>query len=90
MSRGTASRPHGEPFCQRLLVRVVDTASAPESRHPSLLRALDPSPAEGDFVGAAGAGSNSGWRVYAGTQAPGWAVCVAPTSAPGDGCSVGP
>lgn len=90
MSRRAASRPHGDPFGQCFLVRVVDAASAPECRHPPLLRTLNSSPAEGDFVGAAGAGSSSGRRVYAGTQAPGWAVCVAPTSAPGDGCSVGP
>lgn len=88
MPGGTAGRPHRVPFGERLLVRVVDAASAPERRHPPLLRALDPPPGEGDFVGAAGAGSGPGWRVYAGAQAPGRAVCVAPASASGDGRSV--
>lgn len=85
---GATCRPHGEPFGERLLVGVVDAASAPKRRHPPLLRALDPPPGEGDFVGAAGAGGSPGRRVYAGAQAPGWAVCVAPASAPGDGCSI--
>lgn len=85
---GAARRPHAVPFGERLLVGVVDAAGAPERRHPPLLGALDPSPGEGDFVGAAGTGGGPGRCVYAGAQAPGWAVCVAPASAPGDGCSV--
>ena len=85
---GTARRPHAVAFGERLLVGVVDAAGAPERRHPPLLGALDPSPGEGDFVGAAGAGGSPGRCVYAGAQAPGRAVCVAPASAPGDGCSV--
>lgn len=84
---GAARRPHGVPFRERLLVRVVDAASTSERCHPPLLGALDPAPGEGDFVGAAGAGGGPGWRVYAGSQAPGRAVCVTPTSAPGDGRS---
>lgn len=84
---GAARRPR-VPFGERLLVRVVDAAGAPERRHPPLLRALDPAPREGDFVGAAGAGGGPGRRVYAGAQAPGRAVCVAPASAPGDSCSI--
>lgn len=85
---GAACRPHRVPFRESLLVRVVDAASTPKCRHPPLLRALDPPPGEGDFVGAAGAGGSPGRRVYAGAQAPGWAVGVAPASAPGDGRSI--
>lgn len=86
---GAARRPHRVPLGERLLVRVVDAAGAPERRHPPLLRALDPPPGERDFVGAAGAGGGPGRRVYAGAQAPGRAVRVAPASAPGDGRSIG-
>lgn len=75
---GAARRPDAVPFGERLLVGVVDAAGAPERRHPPLLGALDPPPGEGDFVGTAGAGGGPGWRVYAGAQAPGRAVCVSP------------
>ena len=75
---GAARRPHAVPFGERLLVGVVDAAGAPERRHPPLLGALDPSPGEGDFVGAAGTGGGPGRCVYAGAQAPGRAVCSGP------------
>lgn len=82
---GAARRPHAVPFGERLLVGVVDAAGAPERRHPPL-RALDPSPVRG-ILGAAGTGGGPGRCVYAGAPGPGRAVCVAPASRPGDGCS---